>query len=215
MSQEYSNPKRASDPHSLPDIEVFHHEHAKRELCALNAGHKSELYGECITDDEGDCLGTGWYWQSCLPGCLPDSEPMGPFDTYEQALADAREGIEDENEDGEEEGERFRCDQCEALMINGVFCHETGCPNINAKYIDGAWIKFYECRECGSEIREGESCNCMEPEPRDQAIRYLCDYGAWTKDELDAMDEEELAIKVLWIACGDIKESGDWYGLCH
>jgi hypothetical protein len=22
-----------------------------------------------------------------------------------------------------------RCDQCVALMINGVFCHETGCPN--------------------------------------------------------------------------------------
>jgi hypothetical protein len=21
------------------------------------------------------------------------------------------------------------CDQCEALMINGVFCHEQGCPN--------------------------------------------------------------------------------------
>jgi hypothetical protein len=22
-----------------------------------------------------------------------------------------------------------KCDQCVALMINGVFCHETGCPN--------------------------------------------------------------------------------------
>jgi hypothetical protein len=21
-----------------------------------------------------------------------------------------------------------RCDSCEALMINGVYCHETGCP---------------------------------------------------------------------------------------
>jgi hypothetical protein len=21
------------------------------------------------------------------------------------------------------------CNQCEALMINGIYCHETGCPN--------------------------------------------------------------------------------------
>ena len=102
MPQEYSNPKRATDPHSLPDVEVFHHEHAKRELCALNAGHKAELYGECITDDEGDCLGTGWYWWTCLPGCLPDSEPCGPFDTYAEALADAREGMEDDEDEEED-----------------------------------------------------------------------------------------------------------------
>lgn len=24
---------------------------------------------------------------------------------------------------------RVRCSQCEALVINGVACHETGCPN--------------------------------------------------------------------------------------
>jgi hypothetical protein len=24
---------------------------------------------------------------------------------------------------------RVRCSQCEALVINGVPCHETGCPN--------------------------------------------------------------------------------------
>jgi len=25
---------------------------------------------------------------------------------------------------------RVQCSQCEALAINGVACHETGCPNI-------------------------------------------------------------------------------------
>lgn len=24
---------------------------------------------------------------------------------------------------------RVRCSQCEALVINGIACHETGCPN--------------------------------------------------------------------------------------
>ncbi|HXN71507.1 MAG TPA: hypothetical protein VN861_03025 [Candidatus Acidoferrales bacterium] len=103
MPQAYSNPKRESDPHSLPDVEVFHHEHAKRERCALNAGHKAELYGECVIDDEGDCRGSGWYWWSCLPGCMPDSEANGPFETYELALADAREGMEEEEESEDED----------------------------------------------------------------------------------------------------------------
>lgn len=31
-----------------------------------------------------------WWWWSCQPGCLPDSDPFGPFDTEEEALADAR-----------------------------------------------------------------------------------------------------------------------------
>lgn len=25
---------------------------------------------------------------------------------------------------------RVRCSQCEALCINGIPCHETGCPNV-------------------------------------------------------------------------------------
>lgn len=32
----------------------------------------------------------------------------------------------------DENGEwRVRCSQCEALVINGVACHEAGCPNKN------------------------------------------------------------------------------------
>jgi len=34
----------------------------------------------------------GFYWWSCYPGCLPDSEEAtGPFPTEAEALADARE----------------------------------------------------------------------------------------------------------------------------
>lgn len=90
MSQHYSEPDREDDAYSLPDLEVFYHQHAKRELCMLNAGHKAEIYGECIVDEEGDCLGTGWYFWYCFPGCLPDSQPMGPYETEAAALAEAR-----------------------------------------------------------------------------------------------------------------------------
>lgn len=51
--------------------------------------------------------------------------------------------------------------------------------------------------------------------PRQKAIQYLKEYGAWDLDELNALDDEELAEKVLWIACGDIKEHGEWFGLVH
>lgn len=27
----------------------------------------------------------------------------------------------------------LRCDSCEALVINGMFCHESGCPGIRAE----------------------------------------------------------------------------------
>jgi len=61
------------------------------------------MYGKCVIDDEGDCRGSGWYWWSCLPGCMPDSEANGPFETYELALADAREGMEEEEESEDED----------------------------------------------------------------------------------------------------------------
>jgi len=88
--QAYSNPEYANDPYTLPNVEIFHHEHAKRELCFLNAGHKADLYGECILDANDDCCGSGWYYQYCFPGCLPDSEPIGPFATDAEALEAAQ-----------------------------------------------------------------------------------------------------------------------------
>ncbi len=46
------------------------------------------------------------------------------------------------------------CDQCEVLMIQGVKCHEHGCPV--------AWQdEIRECRWCGSEF---------EPEDKHQQM---------------------------------------------
>lgn len=59
----------------------------------------------------------------------------------------------------------MRCDQCEMLSINGVPCHETGCPNANKEWVEafGRWTRFVECSECGDEVEEGETCSCQEP----------------------------------------------------
>lgn len=32
------------------------------------------------------------------------------------------------------------CDQCQALFINGIYCHEIGCPNMRKVKVDGGWI---------------------------------------------------------------------------
>lgn len=68
MSQHYSDPSREGDPHALPDVEVFY-----------TKGQSGEWE-----------LEPGWYWWACFPGCLPDSDPNGPFATEAEALADAQ-----------------------------------------------------------------------------------------------------------------------------
>lgn len=50
------------------------------------------------------------------------------------------------------------CDSCQALMINGVLCHETGCPD--------AWKDYKrECEWCGQKFSpetRHQSCCCDE-----------------------------------------------------
>ena len=37
----------------------------------------------------------------------------------------------------------------------------------------------------------------------------------WDHEELNSSSDDELAYKVFWIACGDINEEGQWYGLTN
>ena len=88
MSRHYSDPSRSDEKFALPDVEVFY-------ITAsdfINADESSWMY-ERMTDDrdvDADSL-AGWYWWSCFPGCLPDSDPFGPFETEEDAIAAAQE----------------------------------------------------------------------------------------------------------------------------
>ena len=71
MTQAYFNPAREEEFGALPDCEVF--------------------YADDLVNEDGETLPAGWYWWPCFPGCLPDSDPTGPFDTEGEALADARD----------------------------------------------------------------------------------------------------------------------------
>jgi hypothetical protein len=48
-------------------------------------------HAEALAEILGEDNDAGWYWWACFPGCLPDGEPHGPFETEEQAYADARD----------------------------------------------------------------------------------------------------------------------------
>lgn len=74
----------------------------------------------------------------------------------------------------------MNCDHCEAVMINGVFCHETGCPV--------AWCdEVRACRLCGDRFKpdhdRADACadcaNDDQPDPidddRDQS--NPCEYS--------------------------------------
>ena len=98
MPYEYSDKSRESEEHALPDVEVFY-----RTAAAILAEGKDTVWFEMlenhIKNNGNDGWGhisaceefEGWFYAFGFPGCLWDSDPIGPFDTYEQALEAARE----------------------------------------------------------------------------------------------------------------------------
>lgn len=57
------------------------------------------------------------------------------------------------------------CNQCELLAINGIACHETGCPNTGSRWDAESreWIKQRKCFDCGCTVDADESCCSGEP----------------------------------------------------
>ncbi len=78
MSQFYSDPSRETDTYALPDCEVFYVKAGE-----LTWGHFQE---PCEA---------GWYFWFCFPGCMPDSDPSGPYKTEAEAIKAAREQVSD------------------------------------------------------------------------------------------------------------------------
>ena len=97
--QFYIDESREADPTALPDAEVFF----------VDRRGVSEMFEERIVEEYADAAGcdcinpdhahtraaliserVGWYWWACFPGCMPDSDPIGPFDTMDDAIKDAR-----------------------------------------------------------------------------------------------------------------------------
>jgi hypothetical protein len=71
--QIYSDPERQNDKHALPNVEVFY-------IDETDAG--------AMSDGTGELFGAGYYYWYCFPGCMPDSQPIGPFATEAEAIDD-------------------------------------------------------------------------------------------------------------------------------
>ena len=105
MSRFYSDPERETDTWSLPDIEVFEltarevaerdedliYEYMKRHefrLAAMSGRVRERMFDAMI---EAEGIEGGWFYWYCFPGCLPDSEPIGPYPSWQAAKAAAQE----------------------------------------------------------------------------------------------------------------------------
>ena len=101
----YSNPERQNDTHSLPDVEVFQLnavevaeldedlvlEYLRKQeyrLATVN-GRARDAMLDAIVEDHS--ITGGWFYQFCFPGCLPESQPFGPYATASEAVAAAQE----------------------------------------------------------------------------------------------------------------------------
>lgn len=77
MAQHYSDPGRAADAWSLPDVEVFYWNEDDVADAKQHGGAEE--------------LEPGWYYWFCFPGCMPDSEPIGPYETEQEAVDAAQD----------------------------------------------------------------------------------------------------------------------------
>jgi len=132
MSYHYSNPARESEPTALPNVDIWRDDGRECADCGSTVPVSSMEPGidacpDCGSTARPSATFPGYWHAFGFPGCLHDSEPVGPFDTEAEALADARAGLED---DGPE--------LC-------YFCQ--GDSFWDAGTVAG--VQRYECTECG------------------------------------------------------------------
>lgn len=103
----YSNPADENDTYKIPDVQVFQltaeeaalldenmvYEYSKRhefELASMN-GRARQAMIQAMIDENG--IEGGWFFRFCFPGCLPESNPFGPYETHAEALQAARDMV--------------------------------------------------------------------------------------------------------------------------
>lgn len=103
--QFYTDPSRQSDTYAMPDARVY--QLTAREVAELDddlirqysrmpqyrtaamSSRTRDAMFDAMVEDEG--ITGGWFFDYCLPGCLPDSQPFGPYDSRDAAIAAARD----------------------------------------------------------------------------------------------------------------------------
>ena len=87
MTYLYSDPERETDPHALPDVEVF-------QCDGWINDYDGSIIFQPPNDGEPDLwerFPDAWWYAYGQIGCLWDSDPQGPFASEEEALEHARD----------------------------------------------------------------------------------------------------------------------------
>lgn len=77
----YTDEEREESTWALPNVEVFY----------LSEGDAADFWGQNDLVNADNMPEAGWYFWFCFPGCLPDSDPFGPFATEDAAIEAARD----------------------------------------------------------------------------------------------------------------------------
>jgi hypothetical protein len=88
------------------------------------------------------------------------------YDTNKELNTAWADVVSEFAEPDEDEPNTISCDQCEMSSINGVACHETGCPNRGARWDSESseWIKQRKCFVCGSTVDADDACCSSQEE---------------------------------------------------
>ena len=91
----------------VQNVEIFH---ATREVCprcsAYMLNKATAFQHDSASCDEETERDSGWFYWTCFPGCLPDSDAFGPFKSAALAEQDARDNdfiVDDEETDEDSE----------------------------------------------------------------------------------------------------------------
>jgi hypothetical protein len=90
----YTDKTREQEPWALPNAEVF--ELTQQDFIRASEGSCQAIRMKEEMETAGGNFEAaanlaGWYWWPCFPGCMPEAEPFGPFETEAEAVADARQ----------------------------------------------------------------------------------------------------------------------------
>lgn len=83
------------------NIQVFHIDGATARVARQQARkdyndspRMSRMSFEDWANEYGVAMRAGYYWWTCCPGCLPDSDAFGPFTSATRAAEDATSHLE-------------------------------------------------------------------------------------------------------------------------
>jgi hypothetical protein len=96
------------------------------------------------------------------------------------------------------------------VSVNGVACHEHGCPNRNLTWNEeyGRFIATRECAECGAVIELGEVCSCAEPIEDEPARSCLIDgsWGIYVPERFARWAQSQTGFVILHVTPADLDE---------